>query len=475
LRKVLGASAPTVARQFLAESVLVCLIATGFALLLAWLVLPVFSALVQRKFDLMFSPAAVLATVVFGILLGLAAGVYPTWSALRVRATAALAGRGSTETARGLWLRRSLTALQFAAAMGLTGTTLAVAWQTQYASTLSPGFNPAPLLMFGAHNNMGDPRMRALRDAVARLPGVEGVAESSNDVFANNNITTVHRDGGPATDLSLHLVSPEFFGVYGLKVVAGRLFDPKLDTMDQHDRAVVNASAARKLGFATPEEAVGKTIAETSDAPKPKQIVGVVANIRNPSARDAEQSSVFYLHDRLRLFTVRCSRDPAVVKREIEEIWPRFFPNETQDAKRLPTFITEEFYADDLRLAKLLAASSVIAIAIAAFGIYVLAAYSVQRRTREIVLRKLYGAGKGAIGKLVAREFASLIAAGALLGLPVAWIATQRYLAPFTERAPIGLWTLAAALAVAALVTLGSTLRHTLAAVRITPARVLRD
>jgi putative ABC transport system permease protein len=99
----------------------------------------------------------------------------------------------------------------------------------------------------------------------------------------------------------------------------------------------------------------------------------------------------------------------------------------------------------------------------------------VQRRTREIVLRKLYGAGKGAIGKLVAREFALLIAAGALAGLPVAWIATQRYLAPFTERAPIGLWTLAAALAVAALVTLASTLRHTLAAVHLTPSRALRD
>jgi putative ABC transport system permease protein len=99
----------------------------------------------------------------------------------------------------------------------------------------------------------------------------------------------------------------------------------------------------------------------------------------------------------------------------------------------------------------------------------------VQRRTKEIVLRKLYGARKSAIGKLVAREFASLIVAGALLGLPAAWIATQRYLSPFVERAPIGLWTLAAALALAGAVTLCATLRHTLAAVRITPALALRD
>jgi putative ABC transport system permease protein len=132
-------------------------------------------------------------------------------------------------------------------------------------------------------------------------------------------------------------------------------------------------------------------------------------------------------------------------------------------------------YADDLRLAKLLAASSVIATAIAAFGIYVLAAYSVQRRAREIVLRKLYGAGATAVGSLVMREFLVLIGAGALIGLPPAWLAMQNYLAGFTERAPIGAWTILGALLVASAVALGSTLRHTVAAVRIRPALALRE
>ncbi len=475
VRKALGATAPAVARLFLAESVLVCLIATGFGLLLAWLVLPVFSDLVQRKFDNMFSVGAIAAALLFGVVLGLAAGAYPTWSALGVRATSALAGRGNGETPRGLWLRRALTALQFAAAMGLTGTTLAVAWQTHYASTLSPGFNPGPMVIFGTHNNMSDPRTRALREAILRLPGVESVAESGNAFTFSNNITTLRRDGGDATDLNRYNVSPEFFQVYGLQPAAGRLFDPAQDTMEASDRVVINASAARKLGFATPQDAVGKMLTDPGGDKKLARIVGVAPDMRHQSARGAEQPSVFYLGERLNVFTVKTSRDPAGLKREIEAIWPRFFPNETQEVVRMTKFIADEFYADDLRLAKLLAASSVIAIAIAAFGIYVLAAYSVQRRTKEIVLRKLYGARQGAIGKLVAREFATLIGIGALVGLPLAWIATQRYLAPFTERAPVGLWTLLAALALAGLVTLGSTLRHTLAAIRITPVRALRD
>jgi putative ABC transport system permease protein len=475
MRKVLGASAAAVARQFLAESVLVCLVATLIGLLLAWLVLPLFSDLVQRRFDNMFSPGALAAALVFGVMLGVAAGAWPTWSALRVRAGAALAGRNGSESARGLWARRALTALQFAAAMGLTGTTLAVAWQTHYASTLSPGFDPRPLLTLPAGNDMRDPRMRAFRDEVLRLPGVAGVAEANMPITSSSNITSLRPEGGQSTDLNLYVVSPEFFAVYGLKAVAGRLFDPALDRINELDRVVVNASAARKLGFGNPQDAVGKTLGATAGDQGQVRIVGVAPDLRHRSARGGEQPSVFYLRDRVRILTIRCSADPAAVKHAIAEIWPRHFPNEPVDILHMDSFIVDEFYADDLRLAKLLGASSVIATAIAAFGIYVLAAYSVQRREREIVLRKQYGANGAAVGGLVLREFLLLVGAGALAGLPPAWLAMQNYLAGFTERAPIGAWTIVAALLLACAVTLASTLRHTLAAVRIRPALALRE
>ncbi len=474
MRKVLGAPARAVARQFLAESVLVCLIATALGLLLAWLLLPLFADLVQRKLDDMFNPAALAAALLLGVLLGLMAGAYPTWSALGVRASTALAGRGSGESAHGLWIRRALTTLQFAVAMGLTGTTLAVAWQTHYASTLDPGFDPAPLLVFPASNDLRDPRTVAFREAVARLPGVAGVSVSHAPVSMGNNIVTLRRAGGSAADINLYAVSPEFFQVYGVKAAAGRLFDPALDKISDRERIVVNAAAARRLGFASAREAVGKMLSSTGGG-KPMQIVGVAPDIRQRSAREGQQPSVFYLRDRVGLFTVRASGDLDTVKRAVEDLWPHYFPNETLGVSRLPVVMNDMFYADDLRLSKLLAAASMIATAIAAFGIYVLAAYSVQRREREIVLRKLYGAGGAAIGRMVAREFALLIGAGALLGLPFAWLAIQRYLGAFAERAPVGGWTLAGALLVAGTVALLSTLRHTLAAVRIRPALALRE
>jgi putative ABC transport system permease protein len=474
VRKVLGASAPTVVRQFLAESVLVALIAAIVGMLLAWMVLPVFSDLVQRKFDSMFSPGAVAFGLLLGVVLGLAAGAYPTWSALAVRPTAALSGRGNAETSSGLWMRRVLTVLQFATAMGLTGTTLAVAWQTHYASTLHPGYDPEPLLIVRTSKDMRDPAVRAFRDALARLPGVDGVAESDTPMTVSMNSTSLSRAGGTSAEVNSYLVSPEFYDVYRIKPVAGRLYNAKMDHIGDTDRMVINASAAAKFGFASPQDAVGKIVGSPNGYEKPMQVIGVMPDLRHRSARDSAQPSVFYLGERMSTLTVRVNGDMAAVQRAIEQAWPGYFPNDLLDMERMSTMIGSR-YADDLRLAKLLAASSVIAIAIAAFGIYVLAAYSVQRKTKEIVLRKLYGASGGDIGSLVMREFAMLTGIGALAGLPAAWIATERYLASFTERAPIGLWAIAAALGVALAVALGATLRHTLTAVRVTPALALRD
>ena len=474
VRKVLGASAQAVARQFLAESVLVCVVATALGLLLAWLLLPAFSDLVRRRLDGMFSPAALATTLTLGMLLGLATGAWPTWSALRVRATAALAGRATCETARGPWLRRALTALQFGVAIGLTATTLAVAWQTHYASTLDPGFDSAPLLLFTVDNDLSDPRTRALRDAIARLPGVAGVAGSLVPFSVGHSTVPLRRAGGTTTDINSYNVTPEFFDVYGVKPVAGRLYSPALDRINADDRMVINAAAARQLGFPTARDAVGQMVTNYVNG-RPTQVVGVAPDLRQRSARDGQQPSVFFLNDHVGAFTVRCSGDVDAVRRAILALWPRYFPNESLDVARVSTVISDIFYAGDLRLARLLATASAIATAIAAFGIYVLAAYSVRRREKEIVLRKLHGAGHAAIARLMAREFAALVGAGALLGLPFAWVAIQRWLGGFAERAPIGAWTLVAALLVAAVVALAATLRHALAAVRIRPAAALRE
>jgi len=348
-----------------------------------------------------------------------------------------------------------------------------VAWQTRYASNLDPGFDPGPLLIVETAEDMRNANVRAFRDALVRLPGVSGVGVSDAPVTRNINSNSMKRDGGATVSLNWFRVSPEFFGVYGLKPVAGRLYDPARDGPDDQGKVVLNEAAARKLGFASAQDAVGKSAA-VADI-RTMQVVGVAPNIRHRSARDEKQPTVYFLGRQTGVFTVRVQDGHGEnVQRAIEQLWARFFPNDVLQVRRMAALFSQS-YEDDLRLAKLLAASSVIATAIAAFGIYVLAAYSVQRKAREIVLRKLYGAGSAAIGRLVAREFLALIGIGALVGLPLAFVALQRYLASFTEQAPVGAWTLGAALVVSLLVALGSTVRHGVAAMRIRPVQALRE
>jgi len=451
--------------------VLVCLVATAIGLLLAWLLLPVFADLVQRRLDGIFSPAALGLSLSMGVLVGLLAGAYPAWSAVKVRPTEALAGRGNSESGGGLRLRRILTVLQFATAMALTALTLGVAWQTRYASSLDPGFDPGPLLIVETADDMRSSHVSAFRDALARIPGVSGVAVSNAPMTRNQNSNSMKRDGGATVAVNWFRVSPEFFGVYGLQPVAGRLYDAARDRPADENKIVINEAAVRALGFSSAHEAAGKSIDIGNGSIK--QVIGIVPDIRHVSAREEPQPTLYRLGLQTGVFTVRTA-DRERVQQAIEALWPRYFPNDVLEVQRMVALFSQN-YADDRRLAKLLAASSVIATAVAAFGIYVLAAYSVQRKAREIVLRKLYGAGGAAIGRLVAREFLALIGIGALIGLPIAFVALQRYLASFTEQAPVGAWTLGAALLVSLLVALGSTVRHGLGAMRIRPVQALRE
>ncbi|MCX7219271.1 MAG: hypothetical protein NTY70_10140, partial [Burkholderiales bacterium] len=186
-----------------------------------------------------------------------------------------------------------------------------------------------------------------------------------------------------------------------------------------------------------------------------------------------EQPRIYLLNPDQNVITVLAKSDLAKTEEQISQIWKSYFPNNVLTMRR-STSLVEQNYADDIRLAKMLSAATLLAVIIAAFGIYVLAAYSVRRQVKEIALRKLYGARGRAIAILVGKEFLGLIGISAVIGLSVGGLAISHYLASFVEQAPIGVWTLLASLLFAIGIAFLSTLRHTLSAFRIAPAIVLR-
>jgi putative ABC transport system permease protein len=174
------------------------------------------------------------------------------------------------------------------------------------------------------------------------------------------------------------------------------------------------------------------------------------------------------------VLTVRVRGPLPGARAAIDALWARHFPNEVPDIETASSVFAAN-YSDDLRQAGLLALASLVATALACFGIYVLASYTIRRRAREFVLRKLHGATPRHIGMLVAREWLALLALGALMALGPAWLWTERYLASFVERAPMGWWPLPAACAGVGAVALAGCVRQVVEAMRMPPALALRD
>jgi putative ABC transport system permease protein len=475
MRRVLGATTRQLLTQFMTEAMLLSTAAAALGLLMAWLLLPLASELLQRPLDGVFTPCSVAAGLLCGALVGALSGWYPGWLARGVDMRATLAQR-SGETVGGAWLRRTLTAVQFAVAIGLGSVALAILWQTRFAASAPPGFDPAPLLTAELPVTVNQPDGRAFRDALAQLPGVSGVADSQDlpgrdDHSGTRGSTTIQRNDGSSIGIAVQPVGAAFFQVYGVAPLAGRLFDPRIEQpgTEGEQSVVLNQAAVRALGWSSIQQAVGQRIQGSA-----MRIVGVAPDLRWHTLRDPVQPMMYSPSTGSRLLTARVQGRPEALEPAITALWQRYFPLQPPLIRRASSYYAQA-YVDDVRLAHLLACATAVVLALAAFGVYVLAAHSVQRRAREIVLRKLHGAGHAAIALLVGREFVLLTAVAALIALPPAWLAIARYLAPFAERSPLGSWAPLAALALALLVVAAATARHTWAAVRIAPAQALRE
>jgi putative ABC transport system permease protein len=482
MRKVLGASTGRLALQLVTESLLVSMLATATAFVMAALALPVFSQLMNRDLGTMLSLENVGTALGLGVVLGLMTAIYPTWIALGVRSSLMLVGRPDAESPRSKHLRQVLSVLQVAAAMGLAGFTLAIFWQARFAIDASPGFDPSALLVIDlpAGVTARDEKPRGLMAELSQQPGVAGIAISNDPVGRSKESwrTEIKREGGDAMTIDVKSVSANFFEEYGIKPVVGRLFGAEIDQEDNPVPIVINAIAARQMGFASPEQAVGqillfRSMANGTPTLITKRIVGIAPEIRFYSLREAPGAISYELWSNSATLTVRASGGIADAERAVQLVWPKYFPNSVLEMKPAKEIYAAN-YADDARLAKLLALSTAIAMIIAAFGVYVLAADAVQRRTKEIALRKLFGTRRRDIGKLVAKEIGAVILLSAVLALPLAAVAIARYLAIYTERTPLAFWALALALLVSLTTAAIAGARQAWIAMTLKPAIALR-
>ncbi len=478
VRKTLGAGAGRLATQFVAESVAVALAATSLGLLLAWLLLPVFSDLMDRPLAAFLSPASLLAALALGMATGAVCGIWPARIALRVLPARALAGRAAGEPPGSAWLRRALTVFQFAAAISLCALALAIGAQARFAARADPGFALDEFVLLHIRQEATGATRQAFQAALERVPGIRGVT-AIDLPFGHPMVRSSTAFRGPSgveQRLEITAVGPNFFDVTGIAPLAGTGFDAGRrvqDRMPEQRDVILNEAAARALGFAPATAAVGGAIA--LGAGVSLRVAGIAPPLQHKGLRQPSRAMVYMVEQgNANVFMVRTGIAADMLEKELAPLLQRYFPGppvRVQPARA----VFEEGSADDWRIARLLTLGAAVATGIAAFGIYVLAAGSVQRRGREIALRKLHGAGGRAIGLLVGTEFALLLLAAAALALPPAGMAIAHYLAGFTAITAHAWWALPGALLLGALTALGATLRHALAAMRVAPATALRQ
>jgi putative ABC transport system permease protein len=502
LRKVLGATRRQLVTQFLAESILIAGIAMLLALALAELALPALSNFLDADLAMHYfgRGGMLLPILALVVVVGAAGGVYPAFYLSRFQPARVLkANKSSAEAAGSGALRNILVVAQFAVSIGLIICTIVVYAQTVYARTVDPGYRRDGLIQIqGVGRRQFVEHGDSVIAAIRRVPGVVSVARSTIGVSTGQTLSSGIAVPGHADpiDIGTYTVDPAFFRTMGIERVAGRLFDESrpADDLDQPfvatpeaQRAlvarganvVINELAARRLGFARPADAVGQTVrggfVESAYGLVPVRIIGVVRDSRFRSIRLPIEPIMFAWDERsaTTLLVRHDGTDPNGTRERIERIWKRMMPQIPFEAQFSEARNAKLYSADEAR-AKVFAGFAALAVLVAALGLFGLAAFTAERRTKEIGIRKVLGARTRDVVRLLAWQFSKPVILANLIAWPLAWWAMRNWLNTFDTRIDLGPLPFLLAGAAALIIAIGTIAGHAFKVARANPIHALR-
>jgi putative ABC transport system permease protein len=505
VRKVLGARRGQLVAQFMGESLLLVSVAMLIALALVEVTLPAFSSFLDADLQVTYLGAGGVAwpVAVLTLAVGLAGGLYPAFYLSRYKPAAVLkANRSAADTPGSNRLRQGLVVAQFAVSIGLIICTAIVYQQTVFARTNDPGYQRDGLLII---DGLREPEVAQARERLAReigrIDGVEAVAGTAIVPGTDRTLLANLRLPGRAAPVELgwYSVEPGFFETMRMEVVAGRALsraqaadnvalDPAASDEANEAAArdyarrgfniVVNETAARRLGFATPAAAVGQQAAVPAFGDDvglaPVTIVGVVRDTRFRSMREPLEPIAYYDLGAYAWLAVRLrTDDPSGVRRQIEQAWQRVLPSVPFEAE----FADEKLaslYDGDAARGQTFAGFALIAIVIACLGLFGLAAFTAERRTKEIGIRKVFGATTRDIVQLLAWQFSKPVILANIIAWPAAWWAMRDWLNGFDARIPLGPGPFLLAGLIALAIAIGTVAGHAIKVARSNPIHALR-
>ncbi len=446
LRKVLGASRRQLILQFLGETVFLASAGLIFGLIMVEMILPLFNGILNAELVLSYNDGMTLISLIsLVILTGLVAGLYPAFILSGFMPARILQANNSARASRTFILRNSLVILQFTISITLIVATATVYGQTWYATNKDPGYSKDNLIVLNGINNKAIAAQKeALKQTVLKIQGINaaGFTEYS-PIDVHERLGSFQLEGATADKavmISRQAVDYDFLDTFKISLRAGRFYSrdhltdgmPNVNADVAVGTVIINEESVRRLGMGTPEAAIGKyvttTIGMNAEGPVmgKLEIIGVTSDIFFQSPKKAIRAEVYVLMPQLyNTLAIQFNGDPRAIITRLENVWKSFTNAVPFQYEVVEDTIVSEF-RKELNLSVVLAAFSAITVLVACMGLYGLAAFTAQSRTKEIGIRKVLGAGVFDIVRLMVWQFSKLVIMANFIAWPIAgWIMMQ--------------------------------------------------
>jgi putative ABC transport system permease protein len=475
VRKVVGATKWQLVRQFFLETVIICALAVGLGVLLFKAILPVFSTWIGQPYDLPLNGVTILLFPGLVIFISAVAGVYPATVLSSFSPAVALKGNFS-QSMRGIFLRKSLVVFQFTITIALIASIFIISRQMNFIRNKSLGFegNAVVEVQFN-----GDPhitgRYASIRNELLKDPYILQVSKHNQNIVGGlgNGWTTTENLKGEEISTSLYNmnVDADYFDTYTMKLAAGRFFSKDIPT-DTLKAVLVNEAAVKTFGWEKPENAIGKRFGKGNDT---RYVIGVVKDFNFENLhKPVEALLIGYSREgrRLSLRLDAAHIDLAIA--HLKQTWASFVP----DVPLQYSFVDESIarqYGSEQKMEGIFYGFSGLSLLIACLGLFGLTTFVVERKVKEIGIRKVLGAGIPGIVNLLSKDFLRLVFISLLIASPLAWYFMNSWLQDFAYHIRIDWWVFLLAGSLALLIALITVSFQAIKAALANPVRSLRS
>ncbi|WP_094573019.1 ABC transporter permease [Mucilaginibacter xinganensis] len=469
LRKVVGSTRVSLIKQFLTESMLFSFLSFALGTILALGLLPYFNILAGKSLTIPWgSPWLIPIIVIAAFIIGIIAGVYPAFYLSAFKPASVLKGSISSGSKNSV-LRNGLVVFQFTTSVILIICTIVVYNQMQFILNKDLGYDKNQVVVIQGANILGND-VKNFKNELLKISSVKSASISDylpvEGTKRNGNTFTV--EGREKIDAGVGgqswVVDNDYLKTMGLKLAEGRNFDPAVTT--DSTAIIINETLAKKLNIKHP---LGTKITNTGT------IIGVVKDFNFESLRDPIGGLVLHWGISPSIVTVKVNAAKMQsTMASISATWKKFSPSEPVRY----TFLDERFiimYADVQRMGHIFTSFAILAIIIACLGLFALAAFMAEQRSKEIGIRKVLGASVESITRLLSVDFIKLVALSIVIASPIAWWAMNKWLQDFTYRTTITWWIFAAAGLVAIVIALATVSFQSIKAAIANPIKALKS